>query len=559
MRLRAWVAIFWLLIGSVATGIVAAPSMFAQSTNTGDRDDDDDDNDDDDKDVPDPDDPGSDVGGGGDDAGGDDAGGGAGSAGDDDGGSDDAGGAGGGGESGGGAAGSGDDDAAGDDDDGPAAGAGGQGSAAGDGDDDDINGDDDGQASASRGARSGGDDDADDDDDRAPARAIAGSSGGDDNDDADDDAGDDGAVEYIGGGQEDEAKRTALDQKEDIETDREGFRYRRGEFVALDLSVKDMAALRTRGFNVLKTVRLASTGGSVHLVKGPPRLADVDAVTALDDAIAGSSIGLNHLFDSSLGEIRKAAVRTAPARAACGCQIGLIDTGVANRLPIFRHVSVEQRAFNASIASPGLHGTAVAYQFAGTAPVRARPTKIVVADIFSGPRASAGSTFALVQALDWLATRGVTVINVSLAGPRNQAVAGAVEQLTRRGHIIVAAAGNDGPAAPPVFPGAYSGVVAVTAVDERQQIYRYANRGNYVDFSALGVSVPAVNAKGELSLATGTSFAAPTVAARLARELGRPEPGASARALAKLEREARDLGAPGRDTVFGHGLLADVR
>ena len=71
---------------------------------------------------------------------------------------------------------------------------------------------------------------------------------------------------------------------------------------------------------------------------------------------------------------------------------------------------------------------------------------------------------ALIKALDWLAAQGVPVINISLSGPRNPAVAGAIARITKRGHVIVAAAGNDGPAAPPVFPGAYDNVVGVTAV-----------------------------------------------------------------------------------------------
>jgi hypothetical protein len=48
-------------------------------------------------------------------------------------------------------------------------------------------------------------------------------------------------------------------------------------------------------------------------------------------------------------------------------------------------------------------------------------------------------------------------------------------------------------------------------------------------------------------------------ASPLAAKLARPDPAAKARAIAGLEREARDLGTPGRDTVFGHGLLEDAR
>jgi hypothetical protein len=366
-------------------------------------------------------------------------------------------------------------------------------------------------------------------------------------------------VEYLGGGEESETQRVALDEKDGIETDRDGFRYRRNEFVALDLDEDEISTLRKGGFTVLQSQRLESAGGTVHLVKGPSRLSDADAFTVLDGATDPDSLSFNHLFDSSSGEVRKQRAKSVRPRSACGCQIGMIDTGVANRLAAFSHVTIEQRAFNSDAVSPRQHGTAVAHQFAGTTPLRERPTKIVVADIFSGQRASAGSTFALVRALDWLATKGVGVINVSLAGPRNAVVAGTIERLEKRGHIIVAAAGNDGPAAPPVFPGAYVGVVAVTAVDAQRQVYRYANRGPYVDFAAPGVAVPAINTRGEATVATGTSFASPAVAARLARIVSTPDPAASARAVSRLVGEAQDLGKPGRDAVFGYGLVEDDR
>ncbi len=574
------------------TGVVIAPfaGLIAYAQPVVDDDDADDAVDDDD-DVPDPDDvsgpapdvddgaddtldsPDDDAGGtddtapGSDDAGADDAGVGDDGAGDDAGGSDDA------------AAGAGDD--AEDSDDADDAAGGTAGANNDDDDDDDAAGtadddDDDDAAGGTAGSTNDDDDDddddanGDDDDDDGPMRPAAGADDDDDDDDAtderlsydlddDDDDDDEGQVQFIGAGEEPERQRAALDREQGIGTDREGFRYRRHEFVAADLDAKEQAALRTKGFTILQSERLVGTGGTIHLIKGPARLSDADALSAIDDLTDPSSLSFNHLFDSSSGEVQKVKGKAVPARPACGCQIGMIDTGVAAKLPLFRHVTVEQRAFNGTVPAPGNHGTAVAHRFAGTTPLKGRPTRIVAADIFSGPRASAGSTFALVKALDWMASRNVAVINVSLAGPRNAVVASTVERLVKKGHAIVAAAGNDGPAAPPVFPGAYTGVIAVTAVDTTQKVYRYANRGKYVDFSAVGVRVETISPKGEVTAATGTSFAAPVVATRLARELTRPDPAAVARTVTRLEKEARDLGEPGRDTVFGHGLVEEPR
>lgn len=306
---------------------------------------------------------------------------------------------------------------------------------------------------------------------------------------------------------------------------------------------------------MIASEKLASVEGTVLLLRGPARLSDEAALDALDVIADPDTIGYNHLFDSSAVQTKRRKAASVPQREACGCQIGLIDTGIATDLTYFKHVTLSQRAFNGKAAEARLHGTAVAHLMAGTKANPAARTRIFVADIFAGPRETAGSSFALIKALDWLAAQGVPVINISLSGPRNPAVAGAIARITKRGHVIVAAAGNDGPAAPPVFPGAYDNVVGVTAVDSQNRVYRYANRGAHVDFAARGVAVPAIDAKGDVRDATGTSFAAPLVAARLARQLGKPDAAAAQKAIRALEGEARDLGPRGRDPIYGAGLI----
>ena len=125
---------------------------------------------------------------------------------------------------------------------------------------------------------------------------------------------------------------------------------------------------------------------------------------------------------------------------------------------------------------------------------------------------------------------------MSLVGPRNQIVEGVVRRLVQSGVVIVAAVGNDGPAARPLYPSAYEGVVGVTGVDARDRVLAEAVRGPQVDFAALGIYAdPRVR---------GTSFAAPIVAALIAQS-----------SVQRLEASARDLGARGRDNVYGAGLV----
>jgi subtilisin family serine protease len=119
---------------------------------------------------------------------------------------------------------------------------------------------------------------------------------------------------------------------------------------------------------------------------------------------------------------------------------------------------------------------------------------------------------------------------------------------------IVAAAGNGGPKAKPAYPAAHPKVLAVTAIDQRLAPYRHANHGTYIDFAAPGVRLwTAAHGGGELQ--SGTSFAAPFITSAVALEIAA---GASTdpETLRQLLRKAtQDLGAPGRDSVFGWGLV----
>ena len=83
------------------------------------------------------------------------------------------------------------------------------------------------------------------------------------------------------------------------------------------------------------------------------------------------------------------------------------------------------------------------------------------------------------------------------------------------------------------------------------RIYLSANRGPQVAFSALGVGIEAAVDEGAYEELSGTSFAAPIVAALLAAG-ARTNP---TQAIAQLSHVALDLGAPGRDAVYGYGLV----
>ena len=81
--------------------------------------------------------------------------------------------------------------------------------------------------------------------------------------------------------------------------------------------------------------------------------------------------------------------------------------------------------------------------------------------------------------------------------------------------------GSRGPDAPPLYPAAYMEVIAVTATDQRDQLYADANRGSYIALAAPGVDIIAPVLSGAYELWSGTSMAAAHVSGVVALMLER--------------------------------------
>jgi subtilisin family serine protease len=103
---------------------------------------------------------------------------------------------------------------------------------------------------------------------------------------------------------------------------------------------------------------------------------------------------------------------------------------------------------------------------------------------------------------------------MSLVGPPDAILHKRIIEMSQKGVVFIAAAGNSGLGAPPAYPAAYSNeVIAVTAVDRDGRNYADANQGKYIDVAAPGVRIWTAlpgNREGALS---GTSFATPFVTA----------------------------------------------
>lgn len=344
-----------------------------------------------------------------------------------------------------------------------------------------------------------------------------------------------------------------------LEADPEGWPVVRGEVVAVDLSAEGRRRALTAGFTVVREDRLPALDMTTVVLAPPRGLSLRRAVERLRNLDPDGSYAFNHVHAPAgeVGERRAPAMLPPTAPQGHRGRLGLIDTGVDVRHPAVEGARIVQRGF-AGPARPAPHGTAVASlmvgrsgAFSGSAP----GGELYAADVYGGSTAG-GSATGLVQALAWMVENAVPVVNVSLVGPRNAVVEAAVRRATARGMLIVAAVGNDGPSAPPLYPAAYAEVVGVTGVNGRGRVLPEAGRGPQVDFAAPGADMAAAGpGQGYVSV-RGSSFASPLVAGLLAERLQRPGRGGAEAALAALSGTAQDAGARGPDPVYGRGLVA---
>ncbi len=336
-----------------------------------------------------------------------------------------------------------------------------------------------------------------------------------------------------------------------VERDALGRERQSGEVLMIG-GAQSVAAVRAAGYVVFGERQLSSFAETIARIRVGAGESVEQAMLAIQRLAPDAGVAPNHIYRPSVAEAGSAASQPLHATAAVkGSMLGVIDAGADPAWAGLGRAILRTQGFAAGGYAPRTHGTVVAEIAA------AEGAQLEVADVFGtdDDNRLVAPAQAIAEAIDWLVAEGVPVINISIEGPDNLVLAHVIRRALAGNVAIVAAAGNGGPAAAPAYPAAYPGVTAVTAIDEQGQVYRRANRGDYIAFAARGVHiVSAYGAPLPRSL-SGTSFAAPVVAAAIGRKLAAMHTRDVHAALAALQAEAIDLGATGRDPIYGWGEI----
>ena len=236
--------------------------------------------------------------------------------------------------------------------------------------------------------------------------------------------------------------------------------------------------------------------------------------------------------------------------------IAVIDSGIDLKHPELAGAISDSFDALGSKEGPHVHGTGIAgvivahARLMGSAPA----ANIVAIRAFAtAPSGAESTSFVVLKALDYAASHGAQIVNMSFAGPKDALIERGIAAAASKGIVMVAAAGNAGPKSPPLYPAANPNVIAVSATDAHDKLFAASNRGSHIAIAAPGVDIflPAPDEKYQMT--SGTSFSAAYISGLVALMLERNPALKPEEVRATLMKTARDLGSPGRDDLFGAG------
>jgi len=193
-----------------------------------------------------------------------------------------------------------------------------------------------------------------------------------------------------------------------------------------------------------------------------------------------------------------------------------------------------------------------------------------------------GHNSDIIAGIEWSVNNDMQVISMSFGGRQStSALQEACDAASNRGVVLVAAAGNRGSNWMPSgsnwdivdYPAKYESVIAVAATDSMDERPYWSSMGASVELAAPGVNINSTYWDDTYTTKQGTSMACPHVSGTAALILATPEDTArdanndgtyetdgdgvwtNNEVRAILQATADDLGDPGKDNLYGFGLV----
>ncbi|MEV6926003.1 type VII secretion-associated serine protease mycosin [Dactylosporangium sp. NPDC051485] len=252
-----------------------------------------------------------------------------------------------------------------------------------------------------------------------------------------------------------------------------------------------------------------------------------------------------------------------------GVMVAVLDSGVDASVPELAAAVVPGKDFGGGKgdgrSDTNGHGTAMAALIAGRGKggdkgvLGIAPKSTILPVQVAQYIDFAGYPEDVAAGIDYAVSRGASVICIAAGTNDVSVLRSSIQKAFDADVVVVAAAGNKPKAGSVVFPAKMPGVVAVGAIDQQGQRAAVSVAGPELSLVAPGVDIASTGLSGKLRTGTGTSDAAAIVAGVVALVRAKYPQMRADEVVHRLTATAQDKDEPGRDPVYGYGIVDPVK
>jgi subtilisin family serine protease len=312
----------------------------------------------------------------------------------------------------------------------------------------------------------------------------------------------------------------------------------------------------------------------LHIVELPPNVSEQAVVAKLShrpelkfaelDRIVPAAMAVNDPYAGSEWHLSKIGAQTAwDTTMGRGVTIAVLDSGVNVNHPDLKDRLVPGYNLyngNTDVTDVCGHGTPVAGTAAatgnnatGVAGVAGAASIMPLRIAYTDSTGCHAYFSTIANGITYAADHGVKLANISYTGiAGSSSVLSAARYMNSKGGLVFVSAGNNN-IDENVTPD--PSLVVVSATDSSDNKASFSSWGNFVTISAPGTYIWTTNNSLGYSQWQGTSFSAPVVAGVAALMMAARPDLSGSQIQSLLYSTAVDLGAVGRDPVFGYGRV----